>query len=381
MALFQDTPDETETAAPVAQPQSAPPAASGSFASRVAGAFVPSAPDATPPTDSASRSYQAMGAAQPAPAAVPIRPVPPKKEPVVEPADLDAFTDYMYKVSQEGGLPPGAAPVKYTSATAPADYKAKLIKGNPNTYLAWKASAPAVGQVYKEADAAAKAPSITDPGTPATGGEDERTLPSYMSATRETAMSAPGTADWEADEPVDAADVTLNKAGTAPAGQTKASFKEWMTDKFGKKADKLDFWDAIEIWGAALAGQEPRIYQAKMDRLKEGRDKEQRQKELTEERSFQEKLQTMLSDRETAKLLAMQNFDATQGALDRTYRAGESGLERTWKSSEATLDREARLAELEREYKTLLASLEGKKYDSGTSGYKPPSDRSGYKLD
>jgi len=378
----------------------APESAAPSYADRVAKAFVPNAPTAAN-----------------APAAKPAAPAV-AETPTVAPEDLDAFTDYMYKLSAQGGLGPGAAPVTYNAANASADYKARLVKGNPNTYLAWKANAPLEGKVYKDADTAAtiaaatnapaapgvdavadapaKTPSFeekapweaaeADPGTPATGGDGEDTLPSYMTAGRE--LSANMTPEERA---ASAASVPLNPAGTAPEGETKKSFGDWLKDKFGKKADKIDFWDAIEIWGAALAGNDPKLYMAKMDKLKAAKDREQHLADLAEERAFQERLQTLLSDRETQKLLAMQAFEAGQGEIgrgfqrdlaaeERAYQKGETAEERAWRTREAELDRAARLKEAELERQALIAKLAGQGYDASFGGFRPTVDRSAYGL-
>ena len=320
------------------------------------------------------------------------KPEPAKAPPAtpteqVSPQDLDAFTDYMYSQSQSGAL--GSLPaVKYTGANATPDYKARLVKGNPATYAAWKANRPAeASNIALNADTAAAVQATptptnvptanyTDVGTPPTGGEDTG-LPSYMTAGRELAASMTPEDRLASDTLTRnaAANVPLNASGTAPAGQTASSFKSWLEDKFGKKADRMDFWDAIEIWGAALAGNEPRMYNQKMEALKTAKAAEQRKTELAEERDFEMRLQNMLADRETQKLLAMQGFEANQANLGYGFQANQAANAQAFTANQNALDRALRAQELEKQYELLKAQMAANAYGGNYTGFRPTIDR------
>jgi len=313
----------------------------------------------------------------------------PKAQPAeqVSPQDLDAFTDYMYQQSQAGAF--GNLPaVKYNGANATPDYKARLVKGNPMAYAAWKANRPAeASNIAVNADAAAAVQATpntptpatanyTDVGTPPTGGEDTG-LPSYMTAGRELAASMTPEDRLASDTMTraDAANVPLNASGTAPAGQTAQSFKTWLEDKFGKKADRMDFWDAIEIWGAALAGNEPRMYNQKMEALKTAKAAEQRKTELAEERDFEMRLQNMLADRETQKLLAMQGFEANQANVGYGFQANTAANQNAFTANQNALDRALREQEIQKQYELLKAQMAANAYGGNYTGFMPTIDR------
>src|SRR5690606_31735273 len=105
------------------------------------------------------------------------------------------------------------------AANAPAAPGADTVANAPTATANFASAAP-----WEEG--------LRDPGTPATGGDGQDTLPSYMTAGRELSAS------MTPEERAASSAVPLNTSGTAPAGETKASFGDWLKDKFGKKADK-----------------------------------------------------------------------------------------------------------------------------------------------
>jgi hypothetical protein len=306
-----------------------------------------------------------------------------KKEPAApaKPAttsvDDNAFVDYLHQMSANGSL--GNLPaVKYDSSNASANYKAALIAGNPKLYAAWVANqgkAPAAPvQAAAANTAAATVP--TPPTTPTPPVSSTNAPVANAPAANTPAANTPAPWVMTPEERATEAAIKLpqlNAEGTAPAGQTKASFGDWLKDKFGKKADKMDFWDAIEIWGAALAGNEPRAYNAKLQKLKDEKDRAQRATELTEERAFQEKLQTMLADRETQKLLAMQSFEANQANAAQAFTANQANTTQAFTANQNALDRALRERELAQQRALIESQVKANAFNYG--GLRPQADR------